>query len=310
MEKIFKRIRIPATITTVVVFILLGAANGILGDFGTLLYQWILQLVMSIVTTASWLWLIILALSCILIGVVVRWQLTRGLLERTEKDLLSTTKTLEVMRQTLMMTNRLVEFDDWLQYLVPNLVSAQDIDDGMQRLMYELLLRATGLFEEPTRASVFLPDSDKKMLYMKYNYMMSSETIKRTFFDIEPGKTNIKRGIAGEAFLSRDSFPLVTHVKRERGQWQTDKIENYVFFDTHQPVLQYQSFVCIPIRVGPRPEDNLGVLCFDSQNLTVFDAAAAEDSELQKRLIKVASRFAAALQIYQQLKLLSSGRNE
>lgn len=284
MEKRFKRTGIFAAIVTVVIFVLLGAANGVLGELGVTVFQWLQQLASNLITISSLLWLIIvLILIAALVSILILWQ----------RD-----------TYALNTTNRIVDLDNWLQRLVPNLVSAPDLDQEMERLMYQLLQRATAVFDDSVhRASVFLPDPDGKHLRIGFSYQIPPEAVKRTVFNIESGKMDVKRGIAGEAFLDEKGLPQVVHVTHEKGEWKTDREGSYVFFDKVRPSLPYQSCVCVLISVGTSPADRLGVLCFDSQSPTIFDSASIGDSELQNRLITLSARFAAALQIYKELQI-------
>ena len=284
MGKRFKRTKILAAIVAAVIFVLLGAANGVLGELGVTVFQWLQQLAGDLVTGSSLPWLIIvLVLIAALASMLILWQ----------RD-----------KNTLNTTNKIVDLDNWLQRLVPNLVSAPDLDQEMERVMYQLLQRATAVFDDEVhRASVFLPDADRKHLRMGFSYQIPPEAVKRTVFNIEPGKMDIKRGIAGEAFLDEKGLPQVVHVTHEKGEWKTDREGSYVFFDKVRPSLPYQSCVCVLISAGTSPADRLGVLCFDSQSLTIFDSANIEDSELQNRLITLSARFAAALQIYKELQI-------
>ena len=285
MEKRYKkRTGIFAAIIALVIFILLGAANGILGELGITVFQWLQQLSANLITISSLPWIIItLILLVALVSVIIIWRRAK---------------------HTLDTTNKIVDLDNWLQRLVPNLVSAPDLDQEMERLMYQLLQRATSVFDDLVhRASVFLPDPDRKHLRIGFGYQIPPEAVKRTVFDIEPEKMDIKRGIAGEAFLDEKGLPQVVHVMHEKGEWKTDREGSYVFFDKIRPSLPYQSCVCVLISVGTSPADRLGVLCFDSQSPTIFDSANTVDSELQNRLITLSARFAAALQIYKELQI-------
>jgi hypothetical protein len=284
VEKRFKKTGLFAVIGAFVVFVLVGAANGVLGELGVTAFQWLQQLVGSLITVSSLPWLIlVLILIAALVGILIIWQ----------RD-----------RYTLNTTNRIVDLDNWLQRLVPNLVSASDLDQEMERLMYQLLQRATSVFDDAVhRASIFLPDSDGKHLRIGFSYQIPPEAVKRTVFNIEPGKMDVKRGIAGEAFLDEKGLPQVVHVTHEKGEWKSDREGSYVFFDKVRPSLPYQSCVCVLIFVDTSPAGRLGVLCFDSQSPTVFDSACREDSELQNRLLTLSARFAAALQIYKELQI-------
>ncbi len=284
MGKRFKKTKIFAAVVAAVIFVLLGAANGVLGELGVIVFQWLQQIAGSLITTSSLPWLVIvLIVIAALVSILMLWQ----------RD-----------KHTLNTANKIVDLDNWLQRFVPNLVSAPDLDQEMERVMYQLLQRATAVFDDEVhRASVFLPDADRKHLRMGFSYQIPPEAVKRTVFDIEPGKMDVKRGIAGEAFLDEKGLPQVVHVTHEKGEWKTDREGSYVFFDKVRPSLPYQSCVCVLISAGTSPADRLGVLCFDSQSPTIFDSASTEDSELQNRLITLSARFAAALQIYKELQL-------
>lgn len=288
VEKHIKRSGIFALVAAILVFILLGAANGILGELGTTIFNWLVQILTQFINIGSLPWIIIILILLVaLITFIIIWRYTYF---------------------SLKMTNRIVEFDDWLQRLVPNLVSAADLDAEMQRLMYQLLQRATAVFGDSVhRASVFLVEPDRKHLKIKYSYQLPPETVKRTEFNIEPGKSGTMRGIAGEAFLDEEGRPQVVHIIHENGKWKTDREGSYITFDLNRPSIPYKSCVCVPISVGTSLSDRLGVVCFDSQSLMIFDSAQDENSDLQKRLITLSSRFAVALQIYKELQAYHQG---
>jgi transcriptional regulator with GAF, ATPase, and Fis domain len=286
MRKHFRHIRVPTAkltiILSIIAFIVLGAINGVLGNLGTAVYSWLVSEVPTWFTPSSWLWAV-LALSLLVVSAFLGflyWSADR-------------------YSETI---DRLIEMDDWFHRLISQLVSGPDLDIEMQRLMEELLRLAVRAFgSKPLRAAVFVADANKKQLHMRYSYRMPNETIKRTAFDVEPGKVNVKRGVAGEAFLDPHGAPQVAHFSWKNDKIETDKKECYILFDDTQSSLEYQSCVCIPLTIGARTTDRLGVLCFDSQNRTLFDAATETDSELQQRLVKIAARFAAAFSIYQEI---------
>src|ERR1051326_365604 len=145
MGKRFKTTKIFAAIIAAVIFVLLGAANGVLGELGVTVFQWLQQLAGNLVTVSSLPWLIlVLVVIATLVSTLILWQ----------RD-----------KYTLNTTNKIVDLDNWLQRLVPNLVSAPDLDQEMERVMYQLLQRATAVFDDAVcRASVFLPDADRKHL--------------------------------------------------------------------------------------------------------------------------------------------------
>jgi H+/Cl- antiporter ClcA len=91
----FKRTGIFAAIGALVIFVLVGAANGVLGELGVTVFQWLQQLAGSLITVSSLPWLIIvLILIAALVSLLVIWQ----------RD-----------KYTLDTTNRIVDLDNWLQ---------------------------------------------------------------------------------------------------------------------------------------------------------------------------------------------------
>ena len=280
------------TVSAIILFVITAAIAGIIGNRADALFILLLGLVTSSVSANSLPWIIIILILLIgLFTVVGFWGNTKS---------------------NLKITNQIVDLDDRLLRLVPNLVSAGNLEEEMHRLIYKLLERATVVFDgEVNRASLFLPDPDRKQLRIWHGYQMPPESIRRTVFNIEVGGSGIMRGIAGETFL--DGQPHVVHLRRENDQWRADRESSYIFFDQDRrslPSLPYQSCVCVPISVGTDLADRLGVVCFDSHNPIVFDSAETEDSELQKRLIVLGGRFASTLLIYEELKRSLQSRQQ
>jgi H+/Cl- antiporter ClcA len=75
VEKRFKRTGIFAAIVALAVFILSGAANGVSGELGVTVFQWLQQLSANLITMSSLPWIIIvLILLVALVSVFIIWR--------------------------------------------------------------------------------------------------------------------------------------------------------------------------------------------------------------------------------------------
>lgn len=104
-------------------------------------------------------------------------------------------------------------------------------------------------------------------------------------------------GVAGEAFLTKEI--RIAHMDcTEKGWTCTSKYFKEFSLRAHDPV--YRSFVCMPIYGPPdamtKKPSCLGVVCFDSQNRTLFDL---EDVGIILRAF--ARRIATVLIVYRLL---------
>ena len=86
MGKRFKRTGIFAAIVAAVIFVLLGAANGVLGELGVTVFQWLQQLAGNLITASSISWIIIvLILVAALVSVLIVWQRDKYSLHTTNR---------------------------------------------------------------------------------------------------------------------------------------------------------------------------------------------------------------------------------
>jgi hypothetical protein len=304
-----KRGGIISTILAVPLFLLYEGFKGIIDAEATRLFDWlggnVLLPLLGQITDAN-LWPLTSTLALLVVGfglALFFWLRTRSNLTRK---------------------NQVVDLDDKLFRLVPNLVLApyapaerpedanltpvQKLDKEMHNLVHRALENSLRVFDGyVTRACLFRPTPDGKCLRIWESYGLPPETIERTEFYIEANKPNLKSGIAGQAFL--DGKIHVLHTMRKDGGWTTDREDSFVcWVDRFNSNASYRTFVCVPVTAGT---ERLGVVCFDSNTSSrIFDSAEVNGSELQKRLAALASRFAVPLQIYQGLQHLLSSQQQ
>jgi hypothetical protein len=267
-------LRLRVSIGAVVAFMASAAVAGIIGNRADFLFVWL----WGLITTAglrAWVIILLLLLLISWILIVFRWRHNRSL------------------SHGLDTIDNVVKLDDSLLRLIPSLISAQDREGEMKRLLVELLRDATRAFAgDVHRASILLPDTSRDHLRVWAHYQMPEESVARLKFYIGQ-EVDRKRGVAGEVFL--DSQLRVVHIKEDNGHWKPDT-GSYIVFDAKRPYPPYRSFVSVPIVVGEETTDCLGVVCFDSENLAAFDPP-----EIQYLLLKLGNRIAAGLLIYQHL---------
>lgn len=306
-----KRGGIISTIVAVLLFLIYESLKGIIDAEAAKFFDWswgniLLPFLKQITNAKLWPLTTILALLVVGLGLALFFWL------RT--------------RRSLKRKNQVVDLDDKLFRLVPNLVLApytpaetpedakltpvQKLDKEMHNLVNRALENTIKVFDNHViRASLLRPTPDGKHLRIWESYGLPPDTIARTEFDIDTSKQNVKRGIAGQAFL--DGKIHVLHTKQKNGGWTTDKEDNFAFWvDRSNSNASYRTFVCVPITAATATE-RLGVVCFDSYtSSTIFDSAEANGSELQKRLGALASRFAVPLQVYEGLQYLLSSQQQ
>jgi hypothetical protein len=267
-------LHIKISVAAIFVFIASAATAGIIGNRADFLFV----LLWGLITTGglrAWVIILLLLLLISWILLVFKWRRNRSL------------------SRGLDTIDNVVKLDDSLLRLITSLVSAQDREGEMKRLLVELLRDATRAFVgDVHRASILLPDTSRDHLRVWAHYQMPEESVARLKFYIGQ-EVDRKRGVAGEVFL--DGQLRVVHIKEDNGHWKPDT-ESYRVFDAKRPYPPYRSFVSVPIVVGEEAADCLGVVCFDSENLAVFDPP-----EIQYLLLKLGNRIAAGLLIYQHL---------
>lgn len=278
------RTKIITGLTAAVGFFLLASASGIIGNG---MYSFVLWLGAQLVSFIKFTWLpwiiiLIILLACLTFS-FFWWH--RG-------------------KNALDTLNNMCDLDDSLLRLLPSLVASGKREVEMQRLLKELLRDATRPFDGHVhRASILLPESGGEYLKIWAHHQVPDETLARTRFYIG-GEGDRIRGVAGETFL--DAQLRVAHFAEEHPRWKCD-LSCYMDFDKSRPFPPYRSFVAVPI-IGVIPSSpgqiitsTLGVLCFDSDNSTIFDSSA-----VHYVLRVLARRVAAVLLIYQHLPLAGS----
>lgn len=275
------------SISAVLIFIVTAAIAGIIGNSADTLFIWLWDLLIKI---NAWPWTIIL------VTMVIGFALVLFVVWRNGGALRIQLRTLNDALDTMQM---LVALDDTLLRLLANWMPAQDREGGIRRLFTYLLRDATAAFTgEVHRAVIFLPDATREYLRAWVHYQMPQESLDRSVFYIGKNGDDRKRGIAGETFI--EGKLLVAHILRSKDYWKCDS-EHYIDFDKTRPYPPYKSLISIPIiGINPNaPNSNattcLGVICFDSEDPTIFDY-----TETKRLLLGFGSRIAAALLIYEQ----------
>lgn len=134
--------------------------SGIIGNRADALFVVLWQLIAASVTPESWPLIIALIL---LIGI-----LTCTLVFFWRRN--------NVLSSGLVTMNNVVKLDDSLLNLLPSLISVQDREAEMKRLLIELLRDVTRAFGgEVHRASILLPDAVKEYLRVWVQYQMPKE---------------------------------------------------------------------------------------------------------------------------------------
>ncbi|MCC7103784.1 MAG: GAF domain-containing protein [Chloroflexi bacterium] len=190
----------------------------------------------------------------------------------------------------LERSSRLLQLDDSLLRLFPNMVAAPDRSERIKRLLSEFLTDCANVFEPDVCRAMILHEEDGSLVPW-VSFQMPAESLNRSRFDVShdlrPGQ---KRGVAAQAYV--DGELRLVHLTRGATGWQADD-EEYIVFETGRLVLPYQSFVAVPIM---RQENRLGVLCLDSVSPSLFDGEGT-----QQLLMALASRMAAAIVLYEEL---------
>ncbi len=286
---------------------------GIIGGRADALFVALWEIVSKFLTANSWPWIIVLALSISLAACVYFWWQNANELTSLSKDreafsreiiikdtkIEALSKERETLHQELSTLNKVMVLDNSVLRLLPSLIAARDLEEEMRKLVKKLLEDTCGTFAgDVDRASLYLPDPKTGNEYLTFweGYQMPRESILRTRFYIGMKDVDKVRGLAGETFFYHQI--RVGHIIKENSRWKADS-SSYIDFDIKRPYPPYRSLVSVPLIIGENPTDCLGVMCFDSENATVFDS-----SDIQAMLLKLGACIASVLLIYQQLKTI------
>ena len=268
------------------VALFIGAAifDGIIGGWATELADWLrMQL-----PTVTWLWVMIGFLFLLISYLFVVWFRDRHHLRQK-------------MEELDRRSGHLIMLDSSLLRLLTILVSADDPEAAMHRLLKKLLHDAREAFPEVRKASLFLPDEQREYLLPWHSAGWIGEDADpcHKFYIANRDRDRLV-GSAGEAFVRQEI--LITKFEESEGQLVPTR-GSYVFFSDDRSVLPYCALVCVPIIAitDKSTQECLGVVCFDSKDSSSFDP-----SEIKTMLKVLGTRIAVAIEIYQRLKKICS----
>jgi putative methionine-R-sulfoxide reductase with GAF domain len=275
------KVSIGVILVGVTLFILNAAANGIIGNRADALFLHLWEWATAYIPMTSWPWIITLVAWLVLVLIAWAWGRDR-----------------QAIGTRLKETRSLFEIDESLLRLLPNLVSAQDQNQEVHKIIQKFLYQITQMFSKNVERVLFLhpdPTQEYLVIWVYYGRWLDEANKQTKKFYIGPHDDTRKRGVAGEAFCT--SKTIIAHIKMENGNCKSDKESCYISFDGEEP--SYRSLACIPIIAGGKLDDRLGVLCMDSKNPSIFDDPVSEEIlELLGRQI------AAMLKIYEELQKL------
>jgi hypothetical protein len=167
-------LHIKVSLGAAVLFVASAVVAGIIGNRADFLFVWLWGLIVTAVTAGLLAWVIILLLL-----LLTSWSLLACLWWRNKS-----------LSRGLDTIDNVVKLDDSLLRLLPSLISAQDREGEMKRLLVELLRDATRAFGgDVNRASILLPDTSRDHLRVWAHYQMPEESVARRF--LIPLKFNI-----------------------------------------------------------------------------------------------------------------------
>ena len=173
------------------------------------------------------------------------------------------------MRKMQQEKDFLLDLDKTLDALLSTTISIQDPNCRLHEFVSRAFENIMGkTLKDVRRALLFLPDPRRETLIIldAHGWVDRGSESQKTFcIDLQKG--NSARGVAGEAFIKRET--IVAHVAMENGFPRCDKASYIPSRDSVYPFSG--SLICIPILVGEEANDCLGVLCVDSYNLATFE---------------------------------------
>ncbi len=274
-------------IGSIIVFVLLASASGVIGNamYAIIIWLWktfikqIWEQVNKPVTINS---LLLFGSGVVLVTILIGFTLT----------LISSIEARKILSQAVVRSNKIIGLDDSLLRLLARLDPTKDLKSQIQKLLEELLRDAIRTFPDRTetyRASIFLPNSKNEYLKIRVHEGIPDKTIERSNFYIGQDNNLWKeRGVAGTTYHTQQL--LVGHITWKKEKWECD-LECYKQFTQKDAQPSYNSFVSVPI-IGLADEP-LGVVCFDSHSSTVFDS-----TQVQSLLLIFCRRIAVVILIY------------
>jgi hypothetical protein len=239
-------------------------------------------------------WLIAYAVLILLVAIGLLYFVNTRLREREtwSHQLANLNSKLETLTTNLGWSDQLLEIVHKLLANLPMLVTTNDFYGFMHELLADATEVITNTVSGVYGASLYLPH-DKDYLKIWVAYQVPEDSRKNALCYIG-SNTDIKRGVAGECFCEKTT--LVAH-KTNQVDKSKDLIfdrESYLHFGKHGTHPAFESFICAPV-VAENGEC-LGVLCFDSVYLTVFNNVA-----LQKAIEKLGHIIAHLINLHETL---------
>lgn len=192
--------------------------------------------------------------------------------------------------------------DDSLLRLLPALITTdkhgpgsheQELETRMERIVNSSMEKANNMVfrGRAQKGLLFCLDDAGEQLVIRHKYGWVTDI--QGFRRLAPG---VFEGVVGEVY--RKGEIIVAHRREANGQYRWDR-DTYVPRGGNEGPPPYNAIVCVPI-IGTShssTEDNrLGVLCFDSADVDLFDPP-----EIKETLEKFARHLATSLQIYSKL---------
>lgn len=272
---------IGALLSPVLAALATTVIDGIIGNRADDIFGWLL----GRLTLVTGLWTVIALLTFLCGYLFVAWFRDHRRLHQERE---------EVGRRS----KHLITLDKLLFIMLTNLVSTDEPEAGLHRLVNKLLRGAREAFPEVRKAVLFLNDQDGSKEYLELwhsaGWDVEDADPSRKFY-IGNQDPHRRLGSAGEAFVHREI--LVTKFEEKEGKLIPSR-DSYIFFSNDHSMLPYRALVCVPVIAvtDEKKPDCLGVVCFDSENPNSFDAP-----ETQNMLFHLGNRIAVAIKIYQRL---------
>ncbi|MFN6563279.1 MAG: hypothetical protein RMY28_026280 [Nostoc sp. ChiSLP01] len=190
---------------------------------------------------------------------------------------------------------KLNELDDSLLLLLPELDVNPNIHESLKRLLEQFIEKTHNIMPllDGCGIAIYAPDpSNPEFLTTWCQSQSPNEYGNKVRFYVGQDP-NQNRGCAGCTFV--DGKRRIVHLSRINNMWQADDSQYIFSKDRNRRILDYMTFITIPIIGGT---DSLGVLCLYSKDVTTFDSKAT-----QELLFVIANRLAAVMLIARNYQL-------
>ncbi len=292
----------------ILLFIVLAVVNGVIGQVAYVLFLWSWSHILGLMQVNPPLWVSVIPSWAILLAFIAVWLPDRINLRRSVGSL----------KHAITHMNNL---DDTLVNCTPQLLYPKkpdrSLEDEVRSIVRLLLKQSTEAFRDDVhRAFFLLPDPTINGDYLKvwedFGGIDRDSKKRKKFYigkNLAPGS---KRGIAGEAFYQRKL--VFAHIIEDANGWKSDNEQSYICFDEQRkekgrllyPRPPYNSLVCVPLVAEKGARECIGVVCFDSNNPTIFDP-----DEIKHLLFLLAARLRAIMVIQEEVRnFFSKGQTQ